>query len=749
MICNIGELAGLFERSASLEDFLQTVVSVVAYHMRAAVCSVYLYDEDGQELVLRATQGLNKESVGKVRLKLGEGLSGIALKELRPIREGSAFHNPNFKFFPGIEEEKYQAFLAVPIVRGLVRVGVMVLQDPVQDYFDENDTKALIAIAAQLASTIENAKLLMALHRIRTDLAAEAKGPPAEPLPKFIKGRPGARGHGRGRAVVIGAEAEGFVDEGSLTLPGGTLEDFLYALKQTEIQLEALQVQMDRRLADVASMIFSAHILILKDRKFSGAMGDLIRGGLSAREAIVRVVSEYVRLFAKSPNPRLQEKVQDVKDLGRRLIGNLVRDNEESPDYTDHVIVARELLPSDILKLSAQNAEGLVLVGGGETAHVTILARSLDLPMVMVNEPRLLEEGGELRLLVDGDQGNLYLNPDGEILAQFDQLDATRREAEGYGERMGPETRTRDGTRVRLMANINMLSELEAAKQLKAEGVGLYRSEFPFIVRTSFPSEEEQYRVYRRLVEEMAGHEITFRTLDVGGDKILSYGPGSAEANPFLGLRAIRFSFRYRDVFEQQLRAMLRAGVDAKVRIMFPLISSVEDFVEARKVVGECIAQLAREGVAHHGSPKLGVMIEVPAAVGVVEELAREADFLSIGGNDLVQYILAVDRTNEQLSDFYVSHHPAVLRALERIAVAARKHKRPLSFCGEMAADPRMLPFLVGIGIHAFSVEPRRIPSVHQVVTKLSYGVCGKGAKKVLKLGRLAEIDAAIRAMAP
>jgi len=743
LICSIGELAGLFEKSQSLEDFLQTVVSIVAHHMRAAVCSVYLYEEETQELVLTATQGLKLDN--QVRLKLGEGLTGTALKELRPIREGSGSKNPNFKFIPGISEEKYQAFLAVPILRGLSRVGVLVLQDPVMDYFEENDTKALQAIAAQLATTIENAKLLIALHRIKSDMPAEKVV--TEPIKelKFIKGIPASRGHATGRPTIFGGAVDQFVIDDRMMALTCSLEDFKRALHLTEVQLEELQVTMQERQADVASMIFSAHLLIVKDKKFSGAMVEMIQTGESPQNAIYKIINQYINLFSASANPRLQEKVQDLKDLGRRLLQNLQTTEEATVDYAGHIVIAGELLPSDILKLSAQNAEGILQVGGAITSHIAILARSLNLPMVMVQEERLFKIEPDHLILIDGDQGNVYIDPEPDVVKSFSNLADSQREAEEYAANMKEETWTKDGVRVRVLANINMLSELKSARKLKAEGVGLYRSEFPFIVRSSLPSEEEQYRVYRIIIDEMEGREVLFRTLDVGGDKILSYFPNISENNPFLGLRAIRFSFRYKDIFIQQLRALLRAGSDVELKIMFPMISSVDDFIQAREMVEECMAQLQKENIKHNAQPKLGAMIELPSAVEVADELAAEADFLSIGGNDLVQYILAVDRTNQNISDLYVTHHPAVLRALKRIAVAGIKHNTPLSFCGEMAANPKMIPFLLGIGIRRYSVESRLIPVVHKKLSGLDSKDCAAFADKLLSMGRISEVEAALK----
>lgn len=739
LICSIGELAGLFEKTTSLDSFLQTAVSIVAYHMRAAVCSVYLYDEKSGELVMTANQGLALDAANRVRLKLGEGITGTAVKELRPIREGVGTRSQFWKPVSGIAEEKYQAFLAVPIVRGLTRIGALVVQDPVADYFDDNDTKALQAIAAQLASVIENAKLLMTLGR---HSAAEPPPPASgEPL-KFLHGQAGAAGIGIGRAMVFGS-----LDE---VVPHAhaahTREDFDRALDLTEKQLEALQVQMEERLADVASLIFSAHILMMKDAKFTGAMATLIDSGQTPASAITRVVDQYARLFAGSKNPRLREKELDVRDLGRRLLKNLGSAREEEVDYCGHVVIAGEVLPSDVLRIAAQRAGGLVLTGGGANSHVAILARSLQLPMVIVENDDLLALHEDTLLLIDGGQGALHVNPDEEVVQRYRALMQSAREADDIAGRIPAVATTSDGVAVDILANINMLSEVALAKRYKAAGVGLYRSEFPFIVRNDFPSEEEQFRIYRKLIDDLEGRPATLRTLDVGGDKILSYFPGRKEANPFLGLRAIRFSLRYRDIFERQLRALLRAGHERTLSIMFPLISSVDEFIEARRIVGECGARLAEEGVPHQAAPRLGAMIELPAAVEIVDELAAAADFLSIGGNDLVQYMLAVDRTNEHLADFYLPHHPAVLRAIARVAGAAARHGKPLSFCGEMATDPRILPFLLGVGIRRVSVEARQIPAVHQVIAGLSMAGAAAKAKHLLALGRIDEVAAVLAA---
>ena len=333
------------------------------------------------------------------------------------------------------------------------------------------------------------------------------------------------------------------------------------------------------------------------------------------------------------------------------------------------------------------------------------------------------------------------VNPTDEVLTNYRHLIETRRELAEKEVEVADETRTRDGTRITLLSNINLLSDLEAAERFKAEGVGLYRSEFPFLVRADFPSEEEQFRIYSRICEKSGEKEVTFRTLDVGGDKILPYHQQEdEEMNPFLGMRGIRFSLRYPIIFCQQLRALLRAGHGRVLNIMFPMVTSLDDFLDAKGIVNECIYELQQEGVPHNSQPNLGVMIEVPSAVEVVNELAEEVQFLSIGTNDLIQYMLAVDRTNQNVADLYINFHPAVLRAMNKVADAAIRNDITLSICGKMATDPHMLAFLLGIGIKKLSVAPRSIPQVQNTIKELHIEDAHFAARKMLGYGEISEI---------
>lgn len=749
LICSVAELSGLFANSHDLRGFLQQVVSMVAAHMHAAVCSVYLYDEEAEELVLSATHGLNPEAIGKTRLKVGEGITGMAFKELRPVREEQGNRNPYFKFIPGTNEEQYSAFLAVPIVHGLTRIGMLVVQDVRHGFFDETDTKALRAIASQLAGTIENARMLMALHPGGNFASAAHK---EEGTPSFYKGSPGAAGIARGPAVNYGRLQFGRLEAATATIRADrlTLDDFERAMVRTERELEEIEEGMKDAMADVAaSMIFSAHLLMLKDESFAGEIRHRIEAGTGVLDAIRDVVIEFSHLFEASPNARVKEKTQDIQDLGLRLIENLAPEQTAAGHYAGRIVLAADLLPSEMLKIAAQKAAGMILTKGSFTAHLAILARSIRMPMVILTDERALTIPEGVDLLLDANQGTVYINPGTDVLRQYEEIEEVGDNLDQGAEDFTGETRTRDGERVLLLANINLLSELEIAKRMGAEGVGLYRSEFPYLVRNDFPSEEEQYRIYRKLVEEMAGRPVAFRTLDIGGDKMLSYFPSINEENPFLGLRAIRFSLRYKGIFVQQLRAFLRAGSGEDIGIMFPLVSCVDDFVRASDIVRECIGELQQEQADFNSNPRLGAMVELPSAVAVAHELARRADFLCLGTNDLIQYMLAIDRTNAAVAEHYLSHHPAVLRALNEVAKAAADTGTDLSICGEMASDPGMLPFLIGIGIRKLSLDTRKIIPTREAIAKIDTAAAKQHAHKLLRLGTLHDIEAALAEASP
>lgn len=735
LICRVARLATNLDRAASLASFLGQVVRMVADHMSATVCSIYLCDAQAGRLELSATVGLDSSATGTVRLDIGEGIVGAAMKNRATIRVARGADSPHFKFIPGIAEEQHEAFLAVPIVFGPTSVGVLVVQHREVGFFGPEDATALEAISHQLAGTIEHARLLSSLSDERPQ---EIEGE------RFIRGVSGAPGVALGPLALFGGQDGDFqtlaADE---TYRDATEADFGRAVARTERQLAELEAFMESQQADVAAtLIFSAHQAMLADASFTGNMRQAVASGTPPATAIAQVVGHYGEQLSKSPLAHLREKVRDVEDLGHRLLYNLADRDDGVGDYRDHVVVAPDILPSDVLRLKAQQVAGIILTGGGVTAHVAILCRSLDIPMVSCRNPRLAQARPGERLLIDGNQGHVFLTPDEELVERYESL----RRHGGLDEEelaaIKPETHTADGGRVWLLANINLLGELPLALSVKAEGVGLYRSEFPYIIRNDFPTEDEQFAIYSRLFAAMEGRPVTFRTLDIGGDKLLNYFSTPRENNPFLGLRAIRFSLRYRNIFAPQVRALLRAGAERDLRIMFPLVGSPDELLAAKAFVAECAGRLAEKGIAHNPSPRMGVMIELPSAVEMIDELAELADFLSIGTNDLVQYLLAADRTNQAVADYYMPYHPAVLRALRRVAEGAARRDCPLSICGEMGAEPRFLAFLLGIGIRRFSLDARRLPALQQAIEALSLEEAEAFAERALRTRKVEDAAA-------
>jgi phosphotransferase system enzyme I (PtsP) len=731
LLCDISELAALLTGSEDIENFLQRTVEMIARHMDADVCSIYLYDEISGDLVLDASIGLNPAAIGNVRMKIGEGLVGTTLAKREPLNEGCAKRHPRFKYFKEAGEDPFNSFLAVPILRGDEKIGVLVVQHEDRDYFDDVDVRVLRGIASQLAGAVGNARLLIESNLQKKGEVHDYHA--VEPL-RFIKGKMAAGGHAFGPAFVFEKSHAELLDEHEDEKSAHSLADFHRAIQTTADQIQEYQERFARRLPESAALIFSAHLMILKDVRFMREMEKRISQGTPPAAAIRAVARHYMDLFSASAHAHIREKANDVQDLAGRILKNLrSKDETDQALRENRIVIARELYPSDILRLASENVKGIILVSGGVTSHVAILARSLQIPLMIANEPQLLSLAGDTPVIMDAETGSIYVKPDEEVVREYEQEEDTPLVPEISPQAIFPETYSLDGIRIQLLANINLLRDLKLAHELKAEGIGLYRSEFPFLIRSAVPSEEEQFFIYQRLFDEMPGKDITIRTLDIGGDKLLAYQDLKSEANPELGLRAIRFSLHHRNIFHQQLRAILRAAAGTRtVRIMFPLISSLDEFQLARQAVYDCLHTLEIENLPHHQHPLIGVLVELPSIVEVIDELVAETDFLSIGTNDFVQYMLAVDRTNEKVAEYYQPFHPAVLRSLSKMVKAADSQNKKISVCGELAHDKDYIPFLLGIGIRLLSVYPKFLPSVQNIVSNLKISESEAYAQRLL-----------------
>ncbi len=725
-----GELAGLAE-STDVHGFLQAAAERLSNHLDTAVCSIYLHDDERAALILEATVGLRHESIGRVSVGLSEGLVGKSMRELRPIVVDEASKHPDYRYFPEAGEEAFDCFLAAPILRGIERIGVLVLQREAPRTFTDDEIAVVNALASQLAGAVGHARALLAVDIQRSS----ASSAPSAPL---LKGQGASGGCALGYAFVYRKKASLSQAANSQNGPSSR-EEVITAFDRTASDLARTHAKLKERLPEAAVLIFEAHTMILQDESFRGQVFARMDQGLNGIAAVASVAVHYMERFEASEHDYMREKAADIEDLASRIIDHLQTEQQHSVEPSkERIVIARDLLPTEVLKLALDNVGGIVLAGGGLTSHVAILARSLQVPTVIVNEPGLLMLTNGTFLGLDGDRGNVFIQPPGHVRqALADRLSVEKR-VDQDAATMEPQTLTANGVRVRLLANINLLGELGLAIRLKAEGIGLYRTEFPFLVRDTFPTCEEQEALYRYLFKHTAHAEVTIRTLDAGGDKMLACYDTAGEANPELGLRSTRFALAHPEIFESQLTAIVRAwNPEDPLNIMFPMISSPDEFCKAKNLLLTC---LAKENVEPGSNLSVGMMLELPAAVEMMDEFVEMADFFSVGTNDFVQYMLAADRANAKVADYYCSHHPAVLRALKRMIASALRADREVSVCGEMAHDPRFVPFFVGIGVRTLSVDPRWLPTVQKTIRTMTLQEMEAYAETLLRARSVAEV---------
>jgi phosphotransferase system enzyme I (PtsI) len=504
----------------------------------------------------------------------------------------------------------------------------------------------------------------------------------------------------------------------------------LYAgIRSSKLELRNIKEELTQVIGHEESNIFDAHLAILDDPVFMNEIQGIIRRQYKAAEAAVKeAIEKFAGMFDLLEDQYMKERAMDIKDVGNRLIKHLIGAPEVKlpEDNQPFVLVAQELTPSQLAHLNPEHVQGIVTMAGGPTSHSAIMARALGIPFVLGVEGKLGRpiQTGDL-IVLDGETGDLYVNPDADVVERYTRKKrAYDQHREKLRELIGVPAVTADGVEMHLEANINSPKELDTALRTGVRGVGLFRTEFLFLERDRMPSEEEQYQVYRQAAEQLGNRPLTIRTLDIGGDKQPDYLPFPKEDNPFLGYRAIRICLDQTELFKTQLRAILRASRHGTIRIMYPMISSVEEVRRANRLLEEAKQELRARGLTFDEHIRVGLTIEVPAAAAIADLLAEEVDFFSIGTNDLTQYVLAVDRMNEHIAHMYDPFHPAVLRLLKHIADAARRRGIGLAVCGEMAGDVRAVPIWLGLGIVELSMASSAILPVKERLLSLSAAEC-------------------------
>jgi phosphotransferase system enzyme I (PtsI) len=515
------------------------------------------------------------------------------------------------------------------------------------------------------------------------------------------------------------------------------------AVRAAETELAELKSRTERELGPEEAAIFTAHLLMLADPALVGRAAGLISQGESADTAMAQAVAEQAALLEALPDEYLAERAADVRDAGGRVLAHLRGQQQQLPQLdVPSIVVAPDLTPSQTARLPKERLLGLVTETGGRTSHVAIMARSLGIPAVVGTGGIVAQVKSGQVVALDGTSGEVVLHPEAAELAEWQQrqnqlrTDRCRRQALAAQPAI-----TVDGQRVTLMANIGRPSEVQPALNMGAAGIGLFRTEFLYMDREQLPSEEEQLAAYRQVVELMAPQPVIIRTLDIGGDKDLPYLGLVREANPFLGWRALRYSLSHPEIFRTQLRAILRAAAAGEVRIMFPLVVSIQEIRQAKEQLAQAQRELDERKVPRGDKVQVGIMVETPAAAIIADQLAREADFFSIGSNDLIQYTLAADRQNERVAAVFDSFHPAVLRLIDTTIAAGREAGIEVGLCGEMAGDPLATPLLLGLGLQKFSMAALSLPAVKEKVRTWSLDAARSLARQALELSSGEEVQ--------
>lgn len=718
----------------TLDETLSIIVRRVRRAMKTDVCSVYLLDQDKQRYILMDSMGLNKASIKQVSLDAGQGLVGYVGEREEPVNLDDATQHPNYVYLAETGEERFHSFLGVPIIHQRRILGVIVVQQKEKRRFDEGEEAFLVTVSAQLAGLLA--------HSVATGAPGLSGPTQSSTQGGCFRGVAGTSGIAMGTAVVILPVANlDSVPDQVPDDPDAEIEQFREALSSVRNDIHEVNRRLAMRLSEEERALFEAYQRMLDDSALGQEVINKIQDGNWAQGALCQVVTRHARFFELSQDDYLKERATDIRDLGCRVLAYLQKTEREDIEFPDKaILVSEEVTPAMLGEIPKDKLTGLVSVQGSSNSHVAILAKAMGLPAVMgtVDLPLGLLRGQQL--IVDGYQGVVFNNPSDELQIQYGNLMRTeQRLQKGLEDLAGLPCETLDGYKVPLLVNTGLAQDITHSLNHGAEGVGLFRTEVPFMVSERFPSEGEQQRVYREQLEAFYPQPVTMRTLDIGGDKALPYFP-IEEANPFLGWRGIRVTLDHPEVFLVQVRAMLRAseGLD-NLNIMLPMISNLSEVRESIALIDRAFSELCDEGLALK-RPDIGVMIEVPGSIYQVAQIAGMVDFLSVGSNDLTQYLLAVDRNNPRVAGLYSSFHPAVLRALNVIAQSCRGHRCRLSLCGELAGDPRGALLLMAMGYDSLSMNAVNLPRVKSAIRQLHKTDAERMLQRVLCLETSEEV---------
>lgn len=692
---------------APVQARLDQVVKSIARLMVTEVCSVYLLRSTG-DMELFATQGLNPDAVHRTRLKPGEGLVGEVVRTAAPVSLSDAPAHPSFSYRPETGEDPYSAFLGVPLLRGGRVVGVLVVQNQTSRAYAEDEVEDLQTIAMVLAEVVAGVEDAI-------DTLGDVEVSPHRP--ERLKGQRFADGLALGQAVLHDPP-----------IPAAHIVADDPVAEEARLQggLSRLRQQIDdllsvSHLSGPSIEVLETYRMFADDRGWVRSLEEAVRGGLSAEAAVDRARTQHRARFAAAKDPYIRERLHDLEDLANRLLRVLAGEETTHRDLPDNaILVARNLGPADLLEYPPGSLKGLLLEEGSAASHAALVARALEIPCVgrLAALRDHLSEGDIV--IVDGETAEAHLRPRADVIeAARSRLAVRAALRANIAELREKPAVTRDGARITLLTNAGLVSDMAALDATGADGIGLFRTEFQFMVQDRLPGVEAQTALYTQILDQADGRPVTFRTLDIGGDKVVSFLQEGREENPALGRRSIRLGLDRPPLLRLQLRALLRAAQGRELRVMFPLIASVDEFAQARDLVDlECDWAL-RRGWSLPSALRIGAMIEAPALLWHLDALLPQTDFVSVGTNDLMQYMFAADRTNPMVADRYDTLSPPFLNALARIQAACAESGTPVSVCGEMAGRPLEAFALIALGYQRLSAPAAGVGLVKRMILSL------------------------------
>ncbi|MBA6327107.1 phosphoenolpyruvate--protein phosphotransferase [Colwellia sp. MB02u-6] len=706
-----------FSQASELDQALLRLVSQVKNALSTQCCSVYLADHEKQHFILMASNGLAENAFGRTCIGFTEGLVGLVGQREEPINIANAQQHPDFIHAPEVEEEHFKAFLGTPIIHQRKVLGILTVQQEQARFFNENEEAFLVTLSAQLATALAS---------------VEAQGmielSYSQNMAKNLAGIGGSPGVAIGKMIVVHPKAD--LSKIALNKVSDNHQQLIIfndAASRTFAEFSQMSEKLKAIISDNSLDIFDVYKQLLQSDNFKAEVIAKIKLAWNAQSALKLVVDSYVMQFESLEDEYLRERAYDIKDLGNRLLNNIQNLAEEDQQLPEKfILVAEDVSAAMLAEYQHLGLLGIVSITGSNNSHTAILAKALNIPAIMGVDYLAIRQLHKKQAILDGYGCQLYVTPADALINEYRHIVAAENKlyAQVKEEEHLPAS-TQDGHHVSLLINAGLSAGFEYSQNVGADGVGLYRTEIPFMNRSCFPSESEQTELYQQVLASFPDKPVTMRTLDVGGDKSLPYFP-IIEANPFLGWRGIRITLDHPEIFLVQVRAMMKANYGlGNLAIMLPMISSITEVDEANRLINQAYYELTSELFCNENDvlerPQVGVMIEVPGIIFQLEDLADKVDFFSVGSNDLTQYLLAVDRNNSRVASLYDFYHPAVLRALHYIAEKSQHRDVPLSICGELANEPTGVLLLIAMGYKNLSMSAHSLAKVKWVIRHVDY----------------------------